>query len=141
MTRVDLSSVYTKCVVRGCTSHNSVYPLVQRHHRGCEKLFVRHFAHKEGTERYDSFKLRYEAFDPRDVVPLCGGHHRVVHEIVYAPVLRRYFRKVGKPVRKWSWRQAIALVNALRKACDEWLETTSGKPILPAVKSLKGLTF
>lgn len=111
--KVDLSKAST------CAKCGSPQGL-QRHHKGCEKMFTRHFASRKGTKTYDAFVERYWGFKECDVVRLCGSCHKKIHRI-YFRIIGRWATKHGK-ISHWSWALAYELMQALRNRCDLWLK-------------------
>lgn len=116
-----LSRVSTECAVPGCHREE-----LQRHHRGCERMFVRHFSARAGSARYEEFSARYESFHYDDITVLCSLHHKQVHR-EYLYTISRHHAAVGKPMCRWTWNQAEILMQALREHFNIWLAWKSKK--------------
>jgi hypothetical protein len=115
---IDLSKAKSSCAK--CGKHYGL----QRHHKGCEKMWLRHFAYRKGSKTFDEFEKRYWAFLPHDVVLLCDECHLKIHAI-YFRIICRWATKHGK-LSRWSWVKAHQLMNALQNRCNLWI---AGKPI------------
>ena len=103
----------------------------ERHHMGCERMWLRHFAKRCRSKRYKAFKARYESFHPQDIRPLCETCHIKIHR-VYLRVIRvwmeRDYRKrlnkkrPARPLSDWSWEEAEELISALRQRGHRWID-------------------
>src|ERR1700755_149003 len=85
--KLDLStaSICAKC-------HSPVFS--QRHHRGCEKMWLRHFIRRKDTAQYKAFESRYYEFREEDIVRLCDKCHKQIHRIYYR-IIGRWATKHG----------------------------------------------
>lgn len=99
---------------------------LQRHHKGCEKMWLRHFKHKSRTKKFQEHESRYWEFRPEDVVKLCDECHLKIHRI-YLRIINRWCSKHGK-LSTWSWHLANGLMKALRNRCDVWLRNQYVRP-------------
>lgn len=126
--KIDLSQA--ACCAK-CGSSN----FIQRHHKGCEKLWLRHFAHKSSQLWYQRHKARYWEFREEDIVRLCDKCHKQIHKIYYR-IIGRWATKHGK-MKNWTNAQADELIAALRNRCDLWLIGKTHQPSrrLPKVKA------
>lgn len=111
---LNLGSVHNECQKCQATER------LQRHHMGCQFMFVRHFEKRKGQERYDEFVRRYHAFDVRDICTLCDDCHKAIH-ILYMPIIGRHCFRLRKPMARWTWRQAEILMRDLTEYCERWL--------------------
>lgn len=112
----DLSSVHAGQTCAKCDRLGRI----ERHHKGCERMWLRHFIRKKASKRYKEFKARYDEFHPHDCVPLCHDCHEAIHQ-VYILIIRSEVRASGTHCSLWSWNEAHNLMVKLRKNCDLWL--------------------
>lgn len=109
----------------GSTSHN-------RHHKQHQYMFVSCFVQtRKGQALYEAFVDRYYTFLNEDTVDLCIPHHAEIH-LLYDAIIRKDLKKVNKPLRTYSWKQAEALMEKLATACENWLkkETPGADPAI-----------
>src|SRR5674476_1565743 len=105
------------CARKGCISGD---PIRDRHHKGCQGMWVRHFAHHAG-KRYRNFVERYESYHENDVVRICRTCHGEIHRLLITTIRRRCI-KLGDP-HDWSWGQARELINDCVRITNKWLQT------------------
>lgn len=120
----ETSHIYPhQCAKPGCTRG-----LIQRHHRGCEAMWLKHFLPQRTTKRYREFRERYYSFHKRDCIPICSWHHEEIHQL-YLPIINEHIEQRGHP-SIWKWHHARKLIAELRRYCDAWLklETPGRKP-------------
>lgn len=105
-----------------CRKPNCQNTVTSRHHRGCERMWLRHFAHRRRTKRYRDFRARYHEFHRDDCVELCAAHHTEIHQLYLTLIRNAIVRGDYKPLRRWTWEEAEDLMGRLRKRCDKWLK-------------------
>lgn len=124
--QVSLAAVpLYRCAKPGCTNTNLV-----RHHKRNEHRWIKHFQHRSlkpsasslTRQRFEEFKQRYESFDSRDTVLICQDHHEEIHELYEQELRRACAAKEWKPLRKWTWREAVAFMNKCETLCKWWLK-------------------
>lgn len=116
---VNLETKEVGCRKPGCKRRMEP---TARHHRKCESMFIRGFAHipsKCDSRRYKRFKTRYESFNPRDVVVLCAWHHCEIH-LIYDRIIDAYRRREFRILTDFTWEQADGLMAHLKDVCREW---------------------
>lgn len=110
------------CAREGCSGDPD--GVLHRHHRGHEKFWLRKFERRRGGKPYKDFKARYEEFHPDDIVRLCPECHEEVHRFLYHEVLHHIrWNTPDRPFGDYSWAEAKAIVERLRRLCDRWLKT------------------
>ena len=115
--KLESSKRKGQCSKPGCLGR-----FTARHHKGSERMWLRHFAHKHRTSRFKIFSERYESFHPDDCVEICDEHHEEIHSI-YIGIIRVWAQNNGKSFWQYSWKEAEELMAELRKVCDKWLTT------------------
>lgn len=128
---IDVSNVEVhRCSKPRC--HNTD---LRRHHRRNEHRWIIHFSghanasSKRVQRRYAEFRTRYESFDRRDWTRICCDHHEEIHELYERELNRRQALKDYKPLREWTWREALAFMKWCESLCNQWilLETPGTK--------------
>lgn len=76
------------------------------------------------TKKYKQFCDRYYSFRREDTVVLCPWHHCEIHEI-YSRIIAKDTSTRKKPLSRYSWKQAFALMDRLKDTCLEWEEETT----------------
>lgn len=106
-----------------CRKPNCKRSIIHRHHKGCERMWMRHFSWRKRTLKFRRFQKRYEEFRPCDIVDVCDWHHREIHHFYYEAfgLLKRVF--AGIPFSDLSWKEAESIMNVMRAMCDAWLLT------------------
>jgi hypothetical protein len=121
--RLDRVHARTGCIKPGCGREPTV-----RHHKRSERQWIRSWAATRRLQaRYRAFVRQYMRFDPADTVLLCHDHHEEIHEHYYIQTglyLQRH-PSLRKPLHRWTWTEAEALMSRLSAFCDEWLQTPS----------------
>lgn len=120
---LDVSKVHpSQCAKPNCTRHT-----LHRHHTGSEGMWLKHFGWRKGQVRFDKFKKRYYSFRVQDTIRICDWHHEEIHDI-YFSIITEVKTLVAKRFCDYSWKEANALMERLRKVCRQWLkEETPGK--------------
>lgn len=125
--RINLSKekTYNGCEKPGCQNL-----VVYRHHRGGEHTFVRHFEFMlripSQKDRYAEFCRIYHSFRARDVANVCGDHHEEVHDKMEIFDLDWMVAKnCIKAFKRFTWKEAEALMNARRAFTNEWLKQST----------------
>ncbi len=110
------------CANAACPDKGISRVRVERHHTGCEKMFVRHLleAHPN-AEWVQALALRYNEFHPDDVVPLCVMCHAEVHQR-YLPHIKNMTFGIGLPIAKMSEARVMRNIANLRKLCAGFLQ-------------------
>lgn len=123
--KLETSKRKGQCSKPGCLNRYTA-----RHHKGSERMWLRHFGHKRRTARFKTFVERYESFLPSDCVEICNEHHEEIHSI-YIGIIQVWMRnKKSKPLWSYTWKEAEEMMAELRKVCEKWL--TAKTPGLPA---------
>jgi hypothetical protein len=115
---------------------------IQRHHLGCERMWLRHFGAQSRKKRFKDFKARYESFHKDDVRPLCEICHERIHK-VYLRIIRVRMEKdyrarlargrAARSLSDWSWDEANVLMLALRNRGKQWIAAQRKRNELPAI--------
>lgn len=117
MAKFDLSTIALKCAKPNCLNGK-----LQRHHKGSQHMWLRHFADRHRTKKFREFKARYWMFHKEDVTIICAGHHEEIHRRYEAVIDLHFQRSKNKPLYQWTWDEAEQLIKALVAHCDEWLK-------------------
>lgn len=104
---------------RTCSKPGCIRLPLQRHHKGCELMWVRHFRHRKRTKKWRAFRERYFLFLPEDCADLCPRHHKQIHEKYYL-IIGAWALRLG-PCKTWTWVQAEELMQELRDTFDVWV--------------------
>ena len=128
--RLDLSD--SRCRKPFCKHAGKGPP--NRHHLRHEKTWINlwnrlgppPFRKKRewGRRLFRLLKERYYQFRPQDVVVLCEWHHVEIHLIYRIIVLDAQVR-FGKTKSKFSFEEALWVMRECKKACLDWLRTSS----------------
>lgn len=108
-----------------CTNPACQRPPIDRHHMGCEGMWIRHFRRRARYQRYRDFCDRYYEFRPEDCAWLCRECHRTIHRIYFTIIARRVRALDHLECKKWSWEQAEDLMAECRRAFADWIKKNS----------------
>ncbi len=114
-----------QCVKPNC---NGTY--THRHHKACETMWLRAFVRLAKTKRFKAFVKRYKEFRSEDVLELCDRHHEEIHHLYGAVITKHIRKKLFRPIKSYTWKEAEELMQVLREYCDKW-----------AVKETKGMSL
>ena len=123
--RVPLTDVPSevRCAKPGCSvaSHTRL----QRHHKRHPAMWLGIWAsRRRGEKRWEEFIARYYKFLPEDVVLICDSHHAEIHSL-YDKLITKDRAHTQIAFSKYSWVQAVCLMNKLEQLCNEWLKRES----------------
>lgn len=103
---------------------------LHRHHKRHQAMWLGIWAGRRKSEqKWLQFIDSYYQFRPSDCVILCPNHHAEIHKIYDSMIMADKLR-TRRPLSKYSWQQAEALMDKLEAACDEWL-----KHVTPGINS------
>lgn len=98
---------------------------INRHHKRHQFMFLSSFVRtRKRQAEYKAFVKRYYEFRKEDVADVCSWHHAEVH-ILYDRIIQQDIKRVGKPLRNYSWAQANALMDKLEACFEEWAKIES----------------
>lgn len=111
---MELAIDLTKRKLRVCSKCGRSDTIIERHHRGHEKLLSWILPEK--------YKERYELFHKEDIVELCKKHHKKYHHLARTQVIvGQFWALVGSQQGKLTHKQAEEFRSKFRKNTDKWL--------------------
>jgi hypothetical protein len=106
----------------GCQKPNCKFNgIVHRHHTKHPAMWFGIWSsRRRHEEKFQEMIEQYYKFAPADCVILCPEHHAEIHRI-YDRIISKDRRLLNKPLAKYSWPQAEALMGKLHRKCMTWI--------------------